>query len=143
MLVIGSDHGGYDLKEALKVHLTQRGVAFFDMGTYTKESVDYPDIAQTVCAAIVAGTYERGVLICGTGIGISIAANKVHGIRAALCGDTFSSRHSRLHNDANVLCLGGRVTGVGLACDILDCWLDTEFEGNRHAKRVDKIESKV
>ena len=138
-IVIGSDHGGTHLKEALKQHLAERGIEVTDAGTYTEESCDYPDIALKVCREITEGKSERGILVCGTGIGMSMAANKVKGIRAALCGDVFSAAMSREHNDANVICLGERVLGPGLAVRILDAWLDTEFAGGRHARRVDKI----
>lgn len=138
-LAIGSDHGGIHLKEALKQHLAERGIEVNDVGTYTEESCDYPDIALKVCREITAGNVERGILVCGTGIGMSIAANKVDGIRAALCGDVFSATMSREHNNANVICLGERVLGQGLATCILDAWLDTAFAGGRHARRVDKI----
>lgn len=109
------------------------------MGTYTEESCDYPDFAVKVCDEVVAGRADRGILVCGTGIGMSMAANKVHGIRAALCSDVFSAKMSREHNNANVLCLGERVTGPGLAEMMLDVWLDTEFAGGRHERRVRKI----
>ena len=138
-IVIGSDHGGIHLKEVLKQHLAERGMAVDDAGTYTEESCDYPDIALKVCKAITSGDAERGILLCGTGIGMSMAANKVDGIRAALCGDVFSAVMSREHNNANVLCLGERVLGTGLATCILDVWLDTEFAGGRHERRVNKI----
>ena len=138
-IVIGSDHGGIHLKEVLKQHLTERGIEVDDAGTYTEESCDYPDIAVKVCREITEGKADRGVLVCGTGIGMSMAANKVDGIRAALCGDVFSAIMSREHNDANVICLGERVLGPGLAVCILDAWLDTEFVGGRHARRVNKI----
>ena len=138
-IIIGSDHGGIHLKEVLKQHLTERGIEVHDAGTYTEESCDYPDIALQVCRAVTAGDGDRGILVCGTGIGMSMAANKVKGIRAALCGDVFSAIMSREHNDANVICLGERVLGSGLAVCILDAWLDTEFAGGRHARRVNKI----
>ena len=138
-LVIGSDHGGIHLKEVLKQHLAERGIEVTDAGTYTEESCDYPDIAVKVCREITGGNAERGILVCGTGIGMSMAANKVKGIRAALCGDVFSAIMSREHNNANVICLGERVLGPGLAVCILDAWLDTEFAGGRHERRVNKI----
>ena len=138
-IVIGSDHGGFHLKEVLKQHLAERGIEFHDAGTYTEDSCDYPDIALKVCREITEGRAERGILVCGTGIGMSMAANKVKGIRAALCGDVFSATMSREHNDANVICMGERVLGFGLAVSILDAWLDTEFAGGRHARRVNKI----
>jgi len=138
-IAIGSDHGGYNLKEIIKNYLAQRGIEFEDMGTYSTESCDYTDYAVKTAKAVVSGEYERGILICGTGIGISIAANKVKGIRAALCGDTFSARMSREHNDSNILCMGERVIGAGLAVDIVDEWLKGTFAGGRHAGRVQKI----
>ena len=138
-IVIGSDHGGIHLKEVLKQHLAERGLEVTDAGTYTEDSCDYPDIAVKVCREITEGKAGKGILVCGTGIGMSMAANKVKGIRAALCGDVFSATMSREHNDANVICLGERVLGPGLAVSILDAWLDTEFAGGRHGRRVNKI----
>ena len=139
MLAIGSDHGGFALKKEIMAHLDERGIAYKDFGTYTEESCDYPDIAEPLCRAIVAGEYDRGILICGTGIGMSMSANKVSGIRAALCGDCYSAEFTRRHNDANVLTLGARVLGAGLALKIVDTFLDTAFEGGRHARRIAKI----
>ena len=138
-LVIGSDHGGFTLKEAIKQHLADSGVDVTDMGTHSLDSVDYPDVAVAVAKAVAAGEYERGIIICGTGIGVSIAANKVPGIRAALCHDTFSAAMSREHNDANILTMGERVIGQGLACMIVDTWLSSAFTGGRHARRVEKL----
>lgn len=138
-IVIGSDHGGIHLKEVLKQHLAERGLEVSDAGTYTEESCDYPDIALKVCREITAGKAERGILVCGTGIGMSMAANKIKGIRAACCSDTFSAKFTRLHNDANVLCFGGRVVGPGLALELVDAFLDNEFEGGRHQRRIDKV----
>lgn len=138
MIAIGCDHGGYELKTALIKHLRECNVEFVDLGC-NGETVDYPDIAVKVCEKVTSGECDKGVLVCGTGIGMSMAANKVKGIRAAVCGDTFSARFTRLHNDCNMLCLGGRVVGSGLACDILDLYLNTEFEGGRHERRVEKI----
>lgn len=138
MLAIGCDHGGYALKCEVIKHLAERGIDFTDYGC-GGETVDYPDIAQKVCAAIADKSCERGILICGTGIGMSMAANKVKGIRAAVCGDCYSARFTRLHNDANVLCMGARVIGAGLAVQIVDEFLNTEFEGGRHIARVEKI----
>lgn len=138
-LAIGSDHGGIHLKEVLKKHLEERKIECIDVGTYTEESCDYPDFALKVCQEITEGNVDRGILVCGTGIGMSLAANKVKGIRAALCGDVFSATMSREHNNANVICLGERVLGPGLAVCVLDAWLDTEFAGGRHQRRVDKI----
>lgn len=138
MLTIGCDHGGYALKCEVMKHLTERGIEFKDFGC-DGEPIDYPDIAEKVCETISEGKAERGILICGTGIGMSMAANKIKGIRAAVCGDCFSARFTRLHNNANVLCMGARVIGAGLAMQIVDEFLDTGFEGGRHAKRVEKI----
>ena len=136
MIGIGSDHGGFPLKEEIKKHLDEIGVAYKDFGTDSPESCDYPIYAEAVARAVVSGEVEKGILICGTGIGISIAANKVKGIRAALCGDCYSAEYTRRHNDANILTMGARVTGGGLACKIVDTFLTTEFEGGRHARRV-------
>lgn len=138
-IAIGSDHGGFHLKEHIKKCLELKGVEVLDFGTFTEDSVDYPDIAEKVGRAVAAGEPKRGILICGTGIGISIAANKIHGIRAALCGDVFSALMSREHNDANILCLGERTIGVGHADMIVDTWLHGEFQGGRHACRTEKI----
>lgn len=138
-LAIGCDHGGYNLKTAILEHLDKKGIEYKDFGCYSTESCDYPDFAEKVAEAIVNGECERGIIVCGTGIGISIAANKVPGIRAAHCTDTFSAKASRQHNDANILALGERITGVGLALDIVDAYLEAEFEGGRHQRRVDKI----
>ena len=138
-LMIGSDHGGFELKEEVKKYLESLGHEVVDVGTYTPDSCDYPDIAKAGCEKITSGECERGILICGTGIGISMAANKIRGIRAACCSDTYSARYTRLHNDANVLCMGARVVGPGLACELVDAYLSVEFEGGRHQRRVDKI----
>ncbi|HHV74794.1 MULTISPECIES: ribose 5-phosphate isomerase B [unclassified Thermoanaerobacterium] len=139
MIAIGSDHGGYELKEAIKKHLEERGIEYKDFGTFSEESVDYPDYAREVAEAVASGQFEKGILLCGTGVGISIAANKVPGIRAAHVSDAFSARYSKEHNNANVLCMGGRVVGPGLATLLVDEWLDAEFQGGRHQKRIDKI----
>ena len=139
-ITIGSDHGAVELKEEVKMVLHEfSDVRVKDVGTFGTESVDYPDIAEKVCADVVSGKADRGIVLCGTGIGISIAANKIDGIRAALCGDVYSAIMSRKHNDANVLAMGGRVTGIGPAGEIVRAWVCTEFEGGRHARRVDKI----
>lgn len=139
-ITIGCDHGALELKEEVKRMLTERPeVEVNDIGVYTAEPVDYPDIAAKVCAEITAGRSVFGILLCGTGIGVSIAANKIHGIRAALCGDVYSAKMARQHNDANVLALGGRVLGFGPAGEIVRAFLDTPFEGGRHARRVGKI----
>jgi len=137
-IILGSDHGGYKLKLKIAEHLKNLGYEISDMGCYTEESCDYPVIAKAV-AQEVLDTSSRGILICGTGIGMSIAANRFKGIRASLCSDTFSARMTRAHNDSNILCLGQRVTGEGLAIDIADIWLKTEFEGGRHKRRIDMI----
>lgn len=138
MIAIGCDHGGYELKLEVIKHLEEKGVQFIDCGC-SGEAVDYPDIAAATCAKVLSGECDKAILICGTGIGISMAANKIKGIRAALCGDWYSAKFTRLHNDANALCMGGRVIGAGLACEIVDIFLDTEFEGGRHARRVEKV----
>lgn len=138
-VVIGSDHGGYQLKEVVKDVLTELQIDFEDYGVFERRSVDYPDIAQKLSKAIASGEFERGILLCGTGIGVSIVANKIKGIRAAVCNDIFSAIMSREHNDANVLCLGGRIIGQDLAETIVKIWLKTEFAQGRHAKRVDMI----
>ena len=139
MIVIGSDHGGYELKNHIIKYLEDNNIQYNDIGCYSEESVDYPDIAQKLCAEITAGNAERGILICGTGIGISIAANKIDGIRAAVCSDEYSARMCRCHNNANVLCMGGRVVGSELALSITNVYLNEKFEGGRHQKRIDKI----
>ena len=139
-IVIGCDHGALALKDEVKKVLAEYpDVEVNDVGTFTEDSVDYPDIAEKVCAEITSGRSERGIVLCGTGIGISIAANKIHGIRAALCNDVYSAKMSRQQNNANVLAMGGRVTGFGPADEIVRAWLTTEFEGGRHERRVNKI----
>lgn len=138
-LAVGSDHAGFQLKQALLTHLRARGHQVTDLGVDAPERCDYPDYAARVAGAVAAGDADLGVLCCGTGIGMAMAANKVHGIRAAVVSDTFSAHATREHNDANVLCVGERVVGVGLAIDIVDAFVDTEFEGGRHAARVAKI----
>ena len=139
-ITIGSDHGAVELKEEVKKVLAEfEGVEVKDVGTFGTASVDYPDIAEKVCADVVSGAADRGIVLCGTGIGISIAANKIHGIRCALCNDVYSARMSREHNNANVLAMGGRVTGFGPAGEIVRTWMTTDFAGGRHARRVDKI----
>ena len=139
MIAIGSDHGGFALKQDIMKHLEAKGVEFRDYGTFTEESCEYPVYAEKVCRAVTGGEADKGILICGTGIGISMAANKIRGIRAALCGDCYSAEFTRLHNDANVLCMGGRVLGTGLAEKIVDTFLSTEFMGGHHAKRIAMI----
>ena len=141
MIAIASDHGGFELKNAIIKHLTERGIENTDFGTYTEESCDYPDYAKQVANAVSSGEFDCGILVCGTGIGMSIAANKVPGIRAALCGDCFSAEATRQHNNANILCLGARVTGEGLALKIVDIFVDTPFSNDeRHIRRISKIE---
>ena len=135
-IAMGSDHGGYLLKEELKKHLEEKGIEFKDFGTDSAASCDYPVYAEKVCRAIQSGECEKGILICGTGIGMSMCANKCKGIRAALCGDHFSAEFTRKHNDANVLCMGARTIGPGVALQLADIFLTTEFEGGRHEKRV-------
>ncbi len=139
-LTIGSDHGAVELKETVKAVLAEYpDIEVNDVGTFGTESVDYPDIAEKVCADVVNGRSERGIVLCGTGIGISIAANKIKGIRCALCNDVYSAKKCREHNNANVLAMGGRVLGRGPAEEIVRAWLTTEFEGGRHQRRLDKI----
>lgn len=138
-IALGSDHGGLSLKESVKEHLLTKGYEVNDFGTYTKDSVDYPDIAEKVAIEVRDNHFDFGILVCGTGIGIGIAANKVRGIRAALCHDTFSAHATREHNNANVLTMGERVIGTSLALDIVDTFLSTKFEGGRHQTRIDKI----
>jgi ribose 5-phosphate isomerase B len=139
MIAIGSDHGGYALKQEIMAYLDKKGLEYKDFGTYTEDSCDYPVYGEAVGRAVAGGECDRGIIICGTGIGISIAANKVHGVRAALCGDCYSAEMTRRHNDANVLALGARVLGSGLALKIVETFLGTGFDGGRHARRVDLI----
>ncbi|MCR5729337.1 MAG: ribose 5-phosphate isomerase B [Ruminococcus sp.] len=138
MIAIGCDHAGVELKKSIIQTLSEKGFDFCDMGT-DGEPCDYPDMAEKVCEQITSGKCERGILICGTGIGMSIAANKIKGIRAALCADSFSTRFTRLHNDSNVMCMGARTMGPGLACELAEIFLTTGFEGGRHQRRVDLI----
>lgn len=140
MIALGCDHGGFDLMQKVKAHLEEKGLEYKDFGTYSTESCDYPVYAKAAANAVASGECDRGILICGTGIGISIAANKVKGIRAALCSDCFSAEMTRRHNNANMLAMGARVLGEGLALKIVDTFLETEFDGGRHARRVDMIE---
>ena len=139
MIAIGSDHGGYLLKEEIKKHLKEKGYEFKDFGTDSTASCDYPVYAEKVCRAVQSGECEKGILICGTGIGMSMCANKCKGIRAAVCGDHFSAEFTRKHNNANVLCLGARVIGAGVAMQLVDVFLTTEYEGGRHEKRVEMM----
>ena len=138
-IALGCDHAGYEMKDAVIAHLTEKGWDVIDVGTNSADSCDYPLFAHEVCKNIQNGTTELGILICGTGIGMSIAANKHRGIRAAACSDTFSARLTRVHNNTNVICFGTRVVGIGLALDILDNFLEAEFEGGKHERRVNLI----
>ncbi|WP_110954226.1 ribose 5-phosphate isomerase B [Anaerosinus massiliensis] len=138
-ITIGSDHGAVNLKEEIKKVLAELKVEVNDVGTFGTEAVDYPDIAEKVAHSVISGEADRGIVLCGTGIGISIAANKIKGIRAALCHDIFSAKMSREHNNANILAMGERVIGFGPACEIVKAWVTTEFSGDRHARRVNKI----
>lgn len=141
MIAIASDHGGFELKKEIAAHLRERGLEYKDFGTYDGASCDYPDFGRPAAEAVAAGQCEKGILICGTGIGMSLVANKVKGIRCALCGDCFSAEATRQHNDANMLALGARVTGAGLALMIVDTFLDTPFSNDpRHIRRISKIE---
>ncbi|MBR2099972.1 MAG: ribose 5-phosphate isomerase B [Eubacterium sp.] len=139
MIVLGSDHAGYPLKEEIKVYLEENGIEYCDVGCYSPERYDYAKAAQKACEKVVSGEAKKAILCCGTGIGISMAANKVKGIRAAAVSDYFSAKFTRMHNDANCLCLGARVIGVGLALELVDVFLETGFEGGRHQTRVDQI----
>lgn len=139
-LCIASDHGGLTLKAAIRAHLEAAGHDVLDLGAHDGTSVDYPDYAHALSLAVLAGTAERGILVCGTGQGMAIAANKHPGIRAAVVSDVFSARMATLHNNANVLCLGERILGHGLALELVNAWLSAEFEGGRHARRVSKID---
>lgn len=138
-IAIGCDHGGLEHKNAISEHLKERGFEVTDFGIYEQVSVDYPEIAVKVAGSVASKENELGILVCGTGIGMSLAANKVKGIRAAVLSDHFSAKYTRLHNDANILCLGGRVIGMGTALELVDIFVDTKFEGGRHQKRVDMI----
>ncbi|MBM7615115.1 ribose 5-phosphate isomerase B [Alkaliphilus hydrothermalis] len=138
-IAIGSDHGGFELKEIIKSHLSKKGIEIKDFGADSTDSCDYPHFAEAVGEAVAEGSYEKGILICGTGVGISIAANKVPGVRCALVSDCFTAEATRQHNDSNILALGGRVVGQGLALKIVDTWLGAEYEGGRHQRRVDLI----
>ncbi len=138
-IALAADHGGYALKEEVKKHLDELGIAYKDFGTNSEASVDYPDMALPACDAVVSGECDKALLFCGTGVGISMSANKVKGIRACCCSDAFSAEYTRRHNDANALCMGGRVVGPGLACQLVDLFLNTEYEGGRHDRRVEKL----
>jgi len=139
LIAIGSDHGGYILKEHIRVCLDEQGIKYKDFGVNSNEAVDYPDYALVVAESVAAGTCSLGIIVCGTGVGVSIAANKVHGIRAALCHDTFSARMAREHNDANILTMGERVVGRGLALEVVKAFIHGKFAGGRHTCRLDKI----
>ena len=140
-IIIGSDHAGYDLKEACKDHLEGlKDCTVKDIGVFNRDSADYPGVAHELATAVAGGEYEFGILICGTGLGMSITANRHKGIRAALCHNLYTARMSRLHNNANILAMGGRVIGEGLALEMVDLFLNTSFEGGRHHKRVDQID---
>lgn len=139
MIGIGNDHGGYELKMHIKNLLESKGYEVKDFGIHNKDAIDYPDIAVPVCDSIVSGECECGILVCGTGIGMSIAANKINGIRAAHVTDSFSARMTKMHNNANVICLGGRITGPEIASDIVEAYLGAEFQGGRHENRVNKV----
>lgn len=138
-IAIACDHGGFRLKNVLIENMKAQGVEVVDFGTYSEESCDYPDYASKAAKAVANGECDRGVVVCGTGIGVSITANKVKGIRCALCHDVFSAKATRAHNDANMIAMGQRVIGEGLAVEILNAWLHTEFEGGRHIKRIEKM----
>ena len=140
MIALACDHGALDLKHAIMKHLEQRGLAYKDFGCYTKDSCDYPDFAGPAAQAVASGECNMGIIMCGTGVGIGMAASKVHGIRCVTCTDTYSAKMSRLHNNANMLALGARVLGSELAKDIVRIWLMTAFEGERHARRVSMID---
>ena len=138
-IAVGSDHGGFELKQCVMEHLAKKQIAYEDFGCYSSESVDYPDIAVPVAKAVLGDDFDLGILICGTGIGISISANKIKGIRCALCTDTFTAHATREHNDSNILAMGGRVVGPGVAVDIVDTFINASFEGGRHQRRIDKM----
>ena len=139
MIALAADHGGFALKEQVKQWLEEQKIPYHDFGTLDGASCDYPDMAAAACDAVVSGACEKALLFCGTGIGISMAANKIKGIRAACCSDYFSAKYTRMHNDANALCLGGRVVGAGLAIELVDVFLHTACEGGRHQRRIDKV----
>ncbi len=138
-IAIGADHGGFELKEGIKLYLDEINVSYVDCGTHSTDSVDYPDIAKATCDKVVSGECELAILVCGTGIGISIAANKIHGIRCCACSESFSAKMCRVHNNANVLALGGRVIGIETAKELVNAFLTNDFEGGRHTTRVEKI----
>jgi ribose 5-phosphate isomerase B len=139
-IIIGSDHAGYPMKEKLKANLQNHGVQVEDAGTYSEESVDYTDFGKKVASKVSDGTFDRGILICGTGLGMSMVANRFRGVRAALANDLFSAIMSRRHNDSNILVMGGRLIGDTLAMQVMDTWLETPFEGGRHQRRLEKMD---
>ena len=139
MIALSSDHAGFPLKEEIRAYFDANGIEYTDCGAYNTDSVDYPYQAKKACDLVISGKADKAILCCGTGIGISMAANKVKGIRAACCTDYFSAKYTRLHNDANALCLGARVIGPGAAIELVNVFLNTEFEGGRHQRRVDQI----
>jgi ribose 5-phosphate isomerase B len=139
MIALGSDHAGFELKEYIKEHLTQKGYAVLDCGTYSKDSCDYPICARDTALKVASGECEKGIIICGSGIGVSISANKIEGVRAALCSEPVSAALSREHNDANVLCMGERLIGKLMAIEVVDAFLNASFDGGRHGRRVDQI----
>lgn len=139
-IAIGSDHGGYELKNVIMSFLEKNNYDFQDFGTYNGDPIDYPVIAKEIACHVADGNFEKGIIICGSGLGVAITANKVKGIRAVTCHDTYCARMSRAHNNANILTMGGRVVGPDLACDIVKIWLESEFEGGRHQRRVNMIE---
>ena len=139
-IVIGCDHGAYDLKEKLKTFIAEKGIKVEDVGTHSEDSVDYPDFGVKVASLVSTGKFKRGILLCGTGIGMSMVANRFQHVRAALCSDLFSAIMSRRHNDSNILVLGGRVIGEGLALELTRVWLETPFEGGRHRMRIEKFD---
>ena len=139
-IIIGSDHAGYPMKEKVKANLQKQGITVEDVGTHSEESVDYTDFGKKVACKVSDGTFDRGILICGTGLGMSMVANRFRGVRAALANDLFSAIMSRRHNDSNILVMGGRLIGDTLAMQVLDTWLDTPFEGGRHQRRIEKMD---
>lgn len=139
-IIIGSDHAAYDLKERIKTFIAEDGIDVVDMGTHSEDSVDYPEIGIKVASAVSSGKFERGILLCGSGIGMSMVANRFPGVRAALCSELFSAMMSRRHNNSNILVLGGRVIGEGLALEMVRAWLDTPFDGGRHQSRIEQFD---
>ncbi len=139
-IIIGSDHAGYPMKEKVKANLQKQGVKVEDVGTYSEDSVDYTDFGKKVACKVSDGSFDRGILICGTGLGMSMVANRFRGVRAALANDLFSAIMSRRHNDSNILVMGGRLIGDALAMQVVDTWLETRFEGGRHQRRIEKMD---